>query len=208
MTMIVQGGRRQGLMNIGRTAGPNKKKGGIGKGGGGSGAQGGQPAYVHLETQTLGADVTTITFSSFPSQYRHFILEGMIHLNTGTDEPEARLNGDSSGVYEGERWIAESANGATAENGTTSVRIGHIAATADYFHPIRAVFIAPLGTTFNKGWLSMSAYDGGSGIGNTGVAIYRGGRRNTAAMTSLTLVLPNGNSFQAGSVLSLYGLRS
>jgi hypothetical protein len=178
-----------------------------------SGAGGGGGAYESIATFSLASNTASVTFSSIPSTYKHLQIRYMGRsTTTGTsvgDNLYINLNADTGSNYTYHQLLGSSstasATGATAQtrlnfqnalprNGVTSSVFGvGIFDLNDY-----------ASTTKNK--TARIFY--GTDTNNTESKVYlaSGLWISTSAVTSIALA-PQSNSFLAGSVFSLYGIK-
>jgi hypothetical protein len=164
--------------------------------------------YEPIATTTTGAGVSTITFSSITSAYTDLRIAITFTGAAGGTQGNLRFNGDSGTNYSFTRL---NGNGSTASSGTNTN------ANAIYYGDYTAVgtsttipefssidIFSYAGSTF-KTVLENSAADyNGSG----GVCYQVGLWRNTAAITSITLILQGGTNFGTGSTATLYGIKN
>lgn len=165
---------------------------------------------VKITEQVLSSAAATITFSSIPGTYRNLqlILQGRGDASATFVSCYLQCNGDTGANYDvGQFYGAAAATGGNSLIAQTSLLLGDITAATGPSGAASSV-VATLanykGTTFHK---SISAAN--ENIRNTTTGYFvelLGGRwRNTAAITSLMLLLSSGN-FAAGTVATLYGL--
>jgi len=161
----------------------------------------------------LGADAASVSFSSIPQTYRHLILMcyARITESVTNDYMYLQFNGDTGANYDYQHSImGGSSTSFSSTYGQTQGRCGDLAgATSTRSTSVgMAEILIPhyAGATFDKAWLSR----GGdvylqAGSNGTSTGLWGGNWRNTAPLTSITL-LPAANNFKAGSLFTLYGI--
>lgn len=155
--------------------------------------------YEPIATQTLGSAAASVTFSSIPTTYTDLVLV-LCGTSTVDDTIMMQFNSDTGNNYSWTQIGADPGSGvfSSRASNVASVRIGygntaqgnHIAQIMDYSN-----------TTTNKTTLSRS------NKGASDVRAIVGLWRNTAAITSIT-VIQTGGSFSTGFVFSLYGIKA
>lgn len=166
-----------------------------------------------LETQVLGSNTASITFSSLSaySSYQHLQIRYTARSsNSGTasDGLWLRFNGDSGSNYS---WHRLEGNGSTVTSGAGTTQTWILMGvaprsgnTANIFTGGVCDILDPFETTKNK---TIRSLHGLTGTGNPGVFLGSGMRMNTEAVTSLTLLPDAGQNLVVGSRFSLYGLK-
>ncbi len=173
----------------------------------GSGAGG---AVAFIEEQSPSG-TGTLTFSNLGA-YTHLELR----WNARGDEAAIsstlgmRFNGDTGANYDSERMQAFGST-ATATEGlaATSANIGTVTAASGTGAGMSSSGVISildyLGTVFQKNGIAIAAIHRATSTGNTGQQTLGFAWRNTAAISSITILLSGGN-FVAGSKFSLYGV--
>ena len=159
--------------------------------------------YEPIATQTLSSNQSTVTFSSIPQTYTDLIIIG--GSAAGGDAGLClRFNGDSSSNYS---WTA-----LTAGDGLQ----GYVSATNTTF--IQTAYFAYLPSTNSyTGIMNIPSYTnsninktvltrGSNAATGAGVDLNIGTWRNTAAITSISIILANGGSINTSSTFTLYGI--
>jgi hypothetical protein len=173
-----------------------------------AGAGGGGGAYESIATVT-GSGQTTLTFSSIPSTYTSLQIRYAIKPATGTGEAlRLQLNGDTGSNYSRH---ALAGNGSTANasggaSGTFTWGGDNAAGTQTSGYPYVGLIDIQdyASTTKNK---TVRTFVGTDANGSGGVSLTSGVWLNTAAITSVTLFFPSGDSLATGSLVSLYGIK-
>lgn len=159
--------------------------------------------YIPLANVTLSSSASSVTFSSISQLYRDLIL---IATGTGTGNVNlcARLNGDSGNNY---------ADVYAYGTGSSSV------SSADTPYDKMNISAAAYWSTSNPATTTFQVFDysstgmhknGLARSSNANVAVDMQASRwmNTAAVTSLSVIPSNANSFAAGSTFAIYGVAS
>ena len=171
------------------------------------------PAFESIATAT-GSGATSITFNSIPSTYAHLQLRMLIR-STGTGDGRdlnLTVNGAASaGDYKSHYLLG---NGSTVGSGvdvngsTANIWVGNPPASATAAN-IFAVSIVDIldyaNTNKNKTIRALAGVDTNAGVYQN-VCLLSGVRLSTAAISSVTLTLSNGN-FATGSSVALYGIK-
>lgn len=172
------------------------------------------PAFEAIASTTLGSTTTTVTFSSIPDTYEHLQLR--LYLRAGyTGGPDAtmfmRLNSDSGSNYTN-RWIYGNGSAASASNNVseTAYRFLWVPAGTALSNTFGVSIIDILDYASTNKRKTIRAIEGHETNNNTNgyVFLHSSLWSNTAAVSTLTFTSAETNGFVAGSVFSLYGLRS
>lgn len=172
-----------------------------------SGAAAAAASYESIATTTVGAGgSSTITFSSISGTYQHLQLRFIAAASTTLPTMYLRLNSDSGANYVRHRLQG---NGTSA---SSSVNTGE---TATYMFGSAGISAAPIfrGSVLdivdysntNK-YKTLRALDAGDSNGSGVMEILSNLWMNTAAITSITLILDSGNFTQYSS-FALYGIK-
>lgn len=154
--------------------------------------------YTPIETQTLGTAATSVTFSSISGSYTDLILvfNGTVSANQYV---AVRLNSDTGSNYS---WTRLDGNGSTAQSSRgTSTTFGRLG-IGDPTNRTLTIshFMNYSNTTTNKTVLSRSNSDFVGALVNLW--------RNTAAITSITVLTTTADTFSVGSTFTLYGIKA
>jgi hypothetical protein len=169
------------------------------------GAAGGAGAYESIASATGTGSSGTITFSSIPSTYTSLQIRGLYGANSGSGYGLfIRLNGDSSTNY---TYHSLRGDGSTVSAfGTTTVDKMYVSG-GTVSSTVNGVMITDLqdytSTTRNK---TVRFFSGEDANGSGTINLRSGLRINTAAITSVTLVL-EGGLFSTSSQFALYGIK-
>jgi len=156
--------------------------------------------YSTIATTTLGSAASSYTFTSISGSYTDLIIVAQIK-GTATTYLNLRFNGDTGTNYS---RTTLSANGSTV---TSERRTNQAQINTDYneavetnFNYINTLQIMNYSNTTTYKTVLCRANNAATGTGAT-VGLWR----NTAAITSVTLVA-NNNTFDTGSTFTLYGI--
>ena len=166
--------------------------------------------YESIQSYTLGSAASSITFSSIPGTYTDLkiicvgrvtdaITSAFLGLypnnGSGTTYSRTQLWGDGSS--------AQSSNTTNATYAPIGTLPGSSVATG-IFHYVSADIFSYAGST-NKNWLWESSGDqNGSGQVYRGIGLWR----STAAITSIVLQCPGGQTLDVGTTATLYGIKN
>jgi hypothetical protein len=156
--------------------------------------------YTPIATTTLGS-AGTVTFSSIPSTYTDLIVVAA-GTATGNGQFSLRFNGGTS-LYSTTTLTANgSGAGSTRETAPTYLQLGYY----EYFDSNQTVAIGHImnyaNTTTFKTVISRTS-NASAGVGAS-VGLWR----STAAINSVTVLPTAAYNFSAGTVVSLYGVKS
>lgn len=172
-------------------------------------AAGGGAGISVIEDRLLAGDANPVNFLNIPQTYKHLriVWQGAsdsANINTLL----MQLNGDNAGNYDWEQyaWIANTASG--NQNLTqTAARVGFLAGTSSANASGSGTIDIPnyAGTAWHKNTVALCAYRNLASFADAAVAMLAGLWRNTAAVTSISLLVSPG-TIKAGSRFTLYGL--
>lgn len=157
--------------------------------------------YTPIANVTLSSTASSVTFSGISQAYRDLVLISS-GIGTGNINIVARFNGDSGSNYSDAYGYG---SGTSAVSGTDVSVTGANLSAAAYWGTTFA------GSTINH-VMDYSATDkhkivlGRSNNANTAVDMGASRWANTAAITSITFITSNANSFAAGSSFAIYGV--
>lgn len=160
------------------------------------------PTYDLIASSTLGANTTSVTFSSLSSSYRDIVIVFNGGRTNYSGIYNIRFNGDSGSNYS---RVAMSGNGSQTISGATSTanRLdfswGYATVNPSYL-AITQIFDYSA-TDKHKTALSRNNDAG------TGVDAYAGRWANTAAITSIEVFTNNTDGYTSGTIY-LYGIVS
>lgn len=157
--------------------------------------------YTPIATTTLGSTTASVTFSSISGTYTDLVIVcGNLKYVTGDDDAFVRFNSDTGTNYS---WTQLNGSGATASSNrgtsTSGIRSINGMSTTDVGTTIINVQNYS-NTTTNKTTLSRHS--------TTFAGAFVGLWRNTAAITSVTIINLGAGGFATGSTFTLYGVKS
>jgi hypothetical protein len=158
--------------------------------------------YEPIETYTLGSAASSVTFGSggtIPQTYTDLVIVGNTKntANNG-DEVGIRFNADTGSNYSRTRLYANGSSAASDRSSNTNKGALGINSTSE-FTPFIANVQNYSNSTTNKTVLSRGT---SPGYTSAYVSLWR----NTAAITSITILPDSGTTFVAGSTFTLYGI--
>lgn len=156
--------------------------------------------YTPIASITLGAEASSVTFSSIPQTYTDLILVGNYSLS-GDISVSVRFNSDTGTNYSTTRLLG---NGSTASSARTS------SATSTNFNIANVTVTTTISNTILHimNYSNTTTYKTTIGRANqsdSGTNIFTGLWRSTAAITSITLLTSSG-TVSSGSTFNLYGI--
>lgn len=158
---------------------------------------------------TAAGGETSCSFSSIPQTYSDLILITNIRCNNAVFEQfsGARFNGDSGANYNDQRIGA--ANTSLFGGGTVGKTYAWIGQVAGNSAPANAAGISTTEiinyrSAFQKSWITTTSRVLDSTVGNFLIDTITGKWANTAAISSIQVILQAG-AFAAGSKITLYG---
>jgi hypothetical protein len=157
--------------------------------------------YEPIATQTLGSTTASITFSSITGTYTDLVIIcGSLKYVTGDDDAFVRFNSDTGSNYS---WTQLNGNGSVASSNrgssTTGIRSINGMSTSDVGTTIINVQNYSNTTTYKTTISRHSTTFAGAFVGLW---------RNTAAITSVTIINLGAGGFASGSTFTLYGIKA
>jgi len=174
-----------------------------------AGAGGVQGDYELIETQILGSNQASITFSSlgtYSSTYKHLQIRYTARSTTADTDDIVQLNLNATGVGTSQRNHELRGNGSVVASSdrTDLYRFGYISgatSTANSFGAGIIDALDPYSTTKNKTFRSFNGMTSATLVTLSSLLW-----ANTASITSIGVVCRLG-SFVTGSRFSLYGIK-
>ena len=149
--------------------------------------------YDKIATNTLGSTSSSVTLSSIPATYTDLVLVVDSTITDGSVDFLLRINGDSSINYSRTYMYGDGTSAVSGRN-TSIDRIG--SGTKLIYH-----FMNYANTTTNK--TVLGRYGTAGSLTLAQAALWR----STAAITSITMLLPS-STFTVGSTFTLYGIKA
>lgn len=154
--------------------------------------------YTPIATQTLGSAAASVTFSSISGSYTDLVLvfNGTVSANQYV---AVRLNSDTGSNYS---WTRIDGDGSAAYSSRgTSTTFGRLGIGNPTNRTLTiSHFMNYSNATTNKTVLSRSNTDFVGALVNLW--------RNTAAITSITILTTTADTFSVGSTFTLYGIKA
>ena len=166
-------------------------------------------AYVPIQTYTLTATATSVTFSNIPQNYADLkIIVSGRNGDTGTSSALITFNGDGTAANYYSRYLRN--NGGTLANTTYANTVGYINmtlvngsdTTTNVFGNSEAYVSNYTSSNYKTISIDASAETNGSAVMQ---AFGSGLWSSTSAVTSVTLT-PSVSPFAIGSTFTLYGI--
>jgi hypothetical protein len=151
--------------------------------------------YTPIATTTLGSAQASYTFSSIPSTYTDLVI---IINGTADNNIGARFNSDSGSNYSATRIQGDGTSASSSRFTNTTYVVGSYSSTtqASIWQFMNYSNSTTYKTALNRG-----------GSGSDRTEAYVGTWRNTAAITSITMLSGTGN-LSSGTTLTLYGIQA
>lgn len=161
-------------------------------------------SYESIQTVTVSTAVSSITFSSIPSTYKHLQIRGIAKWGTAyTGYSRIQFNSDTGANYTQHRLEGSgSAASAAGYTGETSSILGF---NSDTQWGANVTDILDY-TNTNK-YTTIRTLGGFDANGSGYIAFSSGLWLNTAAITSIVLQPSNGVTFVQYSQFALYGIK-
>ena len=166
--------------------------------------------YEPIATNTLGTAVNSVTFSSIPATYTDLRVVALPISNNAPNTVSLfmRFNADTGTNYS---FTALYGTGSTAGSfyydNNSSIYVDSSNDGASFTVPalMTADIFSYAGSTYKTCLTTGSTDKSGSGEVNRNVGLWR----NTAAITSITLLSSSGSvNFKIGSTFTLYGIKN
>jgi hypothetical protein len=163
-------------------------------------------SYESIATVTVGSGgASSVTFSSIPSTYTHLQIRYIARNSSLSSNTILTFNSDTTANYSTHYLLGNGASAsAGAEVSSTYIYTDILSQTSTSFAPTVVDILDYANTNKNKTVRSLSGLDmNGSGT----VWIASGAWRNTAAVSSIRLVIGAGFNFAEYSSFALYGIK-
>ncbi len=158
--------------------------------------------YSLIQSQTLGSNQSSVTFSSIPQTFTDLVLVTSIQTTVSEDALRAQFNSDTSTNYSMTQVFASTAAASNRQSSATGVRMsnGSPNSGSQFAIAINHIIDYSNSTTY-KSILSRATSTYIS-------AAFTGLWRSTAAITSIVLYPENGGNIFTGSTFKLYGIEA
>ena len=173
----------------------------------------GNPSYVPPAFESIatisGSGVSTITFSSIPSTYKHLQIRAMALLSDGSNLA-MRFNGDTASNYVMHYLMGNGANASASSSGGAAAQISNVCMTNNSTtYPGVSIMdiIDYASTTKNKTLRHFTGTEDNNTIGYQSIRLGSGLWMNTSAITSITIFNTSSTNGGTNTVFSLYGIK-
>jgi hypothetical protein len=162
-------------------------------------------SYESIATYVATGNVSSITFSSIPSTFKHLQIRGSL-LCTNQQNILTQVNTDTASNYSWHELFGQgSSAGAGAGVSASFMQIGFVESNStSYTGGFVADFLDYADTNKNKTMRSLM----GSDANGSGYVLLRSGAwRNTSAINSIKIYPASTDSFKQYSHIGLYGIK-
>ena len=168
-------------------------------------------AYFPIQTTTLAANTSTISFTGIPSTYTHLQIRGTIATSDGNQRSLLMYpNNDQSAIYASHSMFTDGAavyskvNTSTQWNVLLSDGLYGVAGPSNYWTSFVIDVLDYANTNKYKTTRALIGFDAnGSGTVGLGSGLWQ----STAAISSLYFINTYASPFRAGSTFTLYGIK-
>jgi hypothetical protein len=158
--------------------------------------------YTPIASQTLSSAAASVTFSGIPQTYTDLVVVVNATNSSGGDNAVAlRFNGDTGSNYSMTRISGDGTSASSERNSNSTLMYLGLSNSTVYNSDIYHIMNYS-NTTTNKTVL------GRGNVANSRVRASVGLWRNTAAITSVTVINDASVNFASGSTFNLYGIAS
>lgn len=170
-------------------------------------------AMFALQVITVGAPVSSISFTNIPSTYKHLQIRWIARTDRANnlDGLKINFNGDTSALYTLHNVFGDGAN--TGVNAAANLTYGFLGNTSGntktsgiYGSGVTDI-LSYANTNMFKTVRTLSGDDGNSGTTYGYVSLNSSVWRSTNAITSLTIDQESGSNFLQYSEFGLYGVK-
>jgi hypothetical protein len=165
------------------------------------------PTYVLIDSVTVGAGVSSVTFSSITQDYGDLVVASQLGGGGGLTAIKMRLNSDSTGNYD--RVFIQGDGSAVSTSTNTATNRWDLQGTTFSDTSLGNSFIAQLidYSATDKFKTGLIRYNAPLGSGTSGTTATAANYRSTLAITAIQ-ILNTDYSFTVGSTFYLYGIES
>jgi hypothetical protein len=169
-------------------------------------------SFESIATQTVGGGVSSITFSSIPSTYKHLQIRAIAKTNrTSADQStfRYRFNGDSGSNYSYHRFYGEGSSTAADGGGNNTYGYFYYGATTNDTANTFGASVWDILDYSNTSKNTTIRFLAGSDNNNTNGGVGIGGSVwvNTSAVNSIVISIDGGFNFLQYSSFALYGIK-
>ena len=167
-------------------------------------------SYESIATVTVGGGgAADVEFTSIPATYTHLQLRAIVKNSANTNEAILfRFNGDTATNYSFHRLFGDGSS--ASAYGEANVSYAGQASSANTQAPQNNMYSALIYDVLD--YANTNKYKTARGLsgkdfnGSGNISLFSGNWRNTAAVTSLTIV-PDSDNFAEYSQFALYGIK-
>ena len=160
--------------------------------------------YEPIATTTLGSAASSITFSSIAGTYTDLRLVWVGSWNTSSDRFCVRYNGDTGSNYGYLNLYGDGSSTASGRGNNSFIVANQTSRAAGLMSMNTLDIFSYAGSTFKTTLIDSPMDENGAGYIIKQVNCWR----NTAAITSITMLTLNGNNFSVGTTATLYGIKN
>jgi hypothetical protein len=159
--------------------------------------------YEPIATTTLGTAAASVTFSTISGAYTDLVLVMNIRGSSDVESDIGmQLNSDTGSNYSMTRIYGQASVGTDRNSNSTSINFGRQGGDSFALNIMHLMDYA--NTTTYKTILNRSGHAGTSSIVLANVGLWR----NTAAISTITLIQTGAQNYKAGCTFTLYGIAS
>ena len=159
--------------------------------------------YEPIATTTLGSAAASVTFSTISGAYTDLVLVMSIRGSSDIESDIGmQLNSDTGSNYSMTRIYGQASVGTDRNSNSTSINFGRQGGDLFALNIMHLMDYA--NTTTYKTILNRSGHAGTSSIVLANVGLWR----NTAAISTITLIQTGAQNYKAGCTFTLYGIAS
>jgi hypothetical protein len=165
-------------------------------------------SFESIATITGTGSSSTLTFSSIPSGYKSLQIRGIANCGTSQNTLTLRINGDTGNSYSWHILIGQF-NTVAAAGGANSSSVQNMLQLPGVASTYTASIIDIIDYTSTSKYKTIRNFAGtnSNDLGNEWLGITSGLWMSTSAVTSVSIVQPNGNNFTTASTFALYGIK-
>jgi hypothetical protein len=162
--------------------------------------------YEPIATTTLGTAAASVTFSSISGAYTDLVLVFQTGMSSAGEEPLLQFNSDTGANYSETMMYGSGTTDYSLRNSiSTAIQLARDVGLPSALESNHIVHIQNYSNATTYKTLLARVNKGSATFAQ--VAAYVGLWRNTAAITSLTILTTSGN-LVAGSTFTLYGIKA
>jgi hypothetical protein len=168
-------------------------------------------SYESIATVTVGTAVSSISFSSIPSTFKHLQIRGIARTSrtsSGQATLRFRVNGDDGSNYSYHRLFGDGSS--LTASGEASQSYGYFyfgATTSDTSNIFGASVWDVLDYSNTSKYKTLRILGGLDTNGGGGVGIGSASWQSTSAISGITLSIDGGFNFNQYSSFALYGIK-